>query len=149
MEKIKIFTLNKGLTKFFIIFGIVSFVLGICLLIYSFINGFKTAFLGGDWSYVIFTIEGILFFFIGYSNSIYGKYYIEWNDEELKYLLPKNKLVEIIKISDIKAIEINPFEIQIQLPESNKILNLENIRFKELKRIKIKFDEIKRIINPR
>ena len=149
MERIKIFTINKGLTKFFIISGIVSFVFGIGLLTYSFINGFKTAFQGGDWSYVIFTIEGILFFFIGYSNLIYEKYFIEWNDEELKYLLPKNKSAETIKISDIEAIEIKLFEIKLQLPGSNKTLNLENVRFKELKSIKIKFEEIKRTTNQR
>ncbi|HEY5592160.1 MAG TPA: hypothetical protein VIK55_14240 [Paludibacter sp.] len=149
MERIKIFTINKGLTKFFIISGIVCFVSGISLLTYSLINGFKIEFIGGDWSYVIFTIEGILFFLLGYSNLIYGKYFIEWNDEELKYLLPKNKHAETIKISDIEAIEIKLFEISIQLPGSNKKLNLENVRFKELKSIKTKFEEIKRATNLR
>ena len=48
-----------------------------------------------------------------------------------------------------EAIEIKLFEIKLQLPGSNKTLNLENVRFKELKSIKIKFEEIKRTTNQR
>jgi methyl coenzyme M reductase subunit D len=61
----------------------------------------------------------------------------------LRYLLPPNKVSETIKLSEIRNIEIKLSEIHLQLSEGNITLNLENFHFKELRRIKEKFEEIK------
>jgi hypothetical protein len=143
MERIRIFRMPKGLNRFFIIAGFLSIVFGMILFLHSLQIGFRTAFWGGDWNNVIFILQGIFFFFVGYSNIRYEKYFIEWDDIELRYLLPPNKVAEIIKISDIRTIEIKFIEIRLQLPEGTKTLNLENFHFKELKRIKERFEEIK------
>jgi hypothetical protein len=46
MERIKIFKLQKGLNKFLLIGGLLSFVLGMILFLHSLQIGFRTAFLG-------------------------------------------------------------------------------------------------------
>jgi len=143
MERIKIFKLQKGLNKFFLIGGLLSFVLGMILFLHSLQIGFRTAFLGGDWNNFIFILQGILFFFVGYSNIRYQKYFIEWNDIAFRYLLPQNKVSETIKLSEIRNIEIKLSEIHLQLSEGNITLNLKKFHFSELRRIKEKFEEIK------
>jgi hypothetical protein len=115
----------------------------VILFIHSLIIGFRTEFLGGDWENVIFIVQGIMFFFLGYSNIRYQKDFIEWDDIELRYLLSPNKVAEIIKISDIRTIDIKFTEIRLQLREGTKTLNLEKFHFKELRRIMEKFEEIK------
>ena len=144
MERIQIYTRQKGFELFFKVSGILFFVLGLTGLIISYKEGFKTAFIGGNLNYYIFTIQGLMFFFMGHSYKRNEKYFIEWNDTELRYLLPKNKSVEIINLSEIREISIKIFEVCLRLPENEKILNLENIQFKELRKIKEKFEEIKR-----
>jgi len=143
MEKIKIFSMQNGWNRFLLITGILSFLLGMILFLHSLQIGFRTAFWGGDWNNVIFILQGIIFFFIGYSNIRNQKYFIEWNDLELRYLLPPNKVAETLHLSEIRNIEIKLSEIRLQLPEGIKSLNLKNFHFNELKRIKEKFEEIK------
>lgn len=142
MERIKVFKTKKGFIKTLIIMGIIFFLIGISLLTYSLITGFKTEFVGGDWNYVMYLSQGILFILMGYQILKDDKYFIEWNDEELRYLLPKNNYTISIKLSEIKAIEIQLFEIKILLPEGDKLMNLENVGFKNLRKIKEKLEEI-------
>jgi len=148
MERIQIFKRLKGLL-FFMIFGLISFLFGMTMLISSLKFGFKTEFLGGDWNYVFYTLQGIIFFTLGHSSKKYEKYFIEWDNKELKYFLPKNKTEEIVVISDIKGLSINLYEIKILLPEAEKTLSLENVQYKELRRIKEKFEEIRLNIEKR
>lgn len=143
MERIDIIKVNKGFVKFFIISGLLFFVFGMVFLIYSLLNDFRTDFPGGDWNYIIYTIQGLLFFFIGYSMSKNKKYFIEWDNEELRYLLPKNKFPETIRLAEIQSIEVKLHEIKIVLPKSEKHLILKDMGFNELKRIKEKFEELK------
>jgi hypothetical protein len=102
LERIKIFSIQSRWNRFFLIGGLLTFVLGMIIFLNSLQIGFRTAFLGGDWNNFIFILQGILFFFVGYSNIRYQKYFIEWNDIELRYLLPPNKVSETIKLSEIR-----------------------------------------------
>ncbi len=144
MERIKVFEMKKGFIQSFIGFGILFFLFGMSLLIYSMIDGFKTEFLGGFWNHIIYLSQGMVFIFIGYSILKREKYYIEWNDEELRYLLPNNNFTVTIKLSEIKEVEIQLFEIKISVHESDKLMNLENVGFKDLRKIKGKLEEIKK-----
>jgi len=124
MERIQIYKTQKGYALFFTIFGLISFGFGITMLFSSLKNGFKTEFLGGDWNYVIYTIQGFLFFIIGHSYKKYEKYFIEWDEKELRYFLPKNKSIETIILSEIKAISIKLFQM---LPNQALLRNIANL----------------------
>jgi len=142
MERIRVFKVHKGFAGFFISFGTIFTLLGILLLIKSFIDGFNVKFPSGDWNSVMFTIQGLLFILMGYSNLKNKKYFIEWDDKELRYYLPDTKVIETLQFSEIESVIIKLFEIELKLIDSVKIINLENLEFEDLRRVKKKFEEI-------
>lgn len=140
MTRINVFKTSTKLSKFFIVFGAVFATLGIALLIKAIINGFDTRFPEGNWNSVLFTFQGLLFILMGVGNLSVRKYYIEWDENKLKFLLPDTKKVEIIQLSDIKSVSIRLFEIELKLPDKNRTLDLSNLQFEDLKKIKEKFE---------
>jgi hypothetical protein len=91
----------------------------------------------------MFTIQGILFILIGGSYLKSRKYFIEWDEKELRFLLPDNKGVETIKIDEIQSVSIKLFEIELKLKNGTRTLNLENLQFEDIKKIKEKFEPLK------
>jgi len=144
MTRINVFKTSTFLSKFFIVFGGIFSLAGILLLLNALINGFNTKFPSGDWNSVIFTFQGVLFIIMGLGNLYSRRYYIEWDDKELKFLLPDTKKTETIKLGDIISITIKLFEIELILPDKTRTLDLSNLQFEDLKLIKEKFDDIKR-----
>lgn len=96
-----------------------------------------------DWNVIAFTLQGILFILLGYLNLRSEKYFIEWDDNQLNYLLPNSSKVATISFSEIRSITIKLFEIHLELEESNKIINLDNLQFQHIKALKQKFEQIK------
>lgn len=146
MERIRVSRVYPGLSKFFIIFGSIFSILGFCLLIKSLISGFNVQFPSGDWNSVTFTIQGLLFILLGYSNLKSGKYFIEWDDNELRFLLPDTKKIESIKFDQIQSISIRLFAIELKLADCTRTINLDNLQFEDLRKVKEKFEHISRII---
>jgi hypothetical protein len=142
MERIRVFKVYPGLAKFFMIFGIIFFILGFLLLIRSLFAGFNTKFPSGDWNSVTFTIQGILFTLLGYSNIKSGKYFIEWDENELRFFLPGTKNTDVIKIDQIQTVRIGLYEIEIKLSDCTRKLNLDNLQFEDLRKVKEKFELI-------
>jgi hypothetical protein len=69
------------------------------------------------------------------------KYFIEWDEKELRFLLPDNKRVEAIKIDEIESVRIKLFEIELKMKIGVRTLNLENLQFEDIKKIKEKFEK--------
>ena len=147
MTRISVFKTSTFLSKFFIVFGIIFSTIGIILLIKALINGFNTKFPSGDWNSVLFTFQGLLFIIMGAGNLAVRKYYIEWNENEIRFLLPNTKKPETIKLVDIISVTIRLFEIELKLQDNIKILDLNNLQFEDLKKIKEKFENIKNKTN--
>lgn len=147
MTRINVFKTSTFLSKFFIVFGIIFSTIGIILLIKALINGFNTKFPSGDWNSVLFTFQGLLFIIMGAGNLAVRKYYIEWNENEIRFLLPNTKKPETIKLVDIISVTIRLFEIELKLQDNIKILDLNNLQFEDLKKIKEKFENIKNKTN--
>ena len=145
MTRINVFKTSTFLSKFFIVFGAFFTIIGILLLIKALINGFNTKFPSGDWNSVLFTFQGLLFIIMGTGNLSVRKYYIEWDDNELQFLLPDTKKLETIKLEDIISVTIRLFEIDLKLPDKTRTLDLSNLQFEDLKKIKEKFEDIKLI----
>ncbi|HOK61260.1 MAG: hypothetical protein WBJ36_07780 [Tenuifilum sp.] len=146
MERIQIYKKQKGLEIYVKIFGLLFILFGMTFLIKSLMNGDKTDFNQGDWNYLFYiiqVIQGAALFALGYSNKKNEKLFIEWDEKEMRYLLSKNKTIEKIKFEDIRKVTIQLYEIKIELPSTEKVLNLKNIQYNELKKIKEKFEELK------
>ena len=138
MERLKVYMVKKGLANFSIVFGILFLVVGLVLLIQTIKNKSSV-----DWNSITFSLEGILFIVLGYLNLRSGKYFIEWDENQINYSLPNNSSIETILFSEIRNVTIKLFEIQLKLEDSEKIINLENLQFQEIKSVKQKFEEIK------
>lgn len=144
MTRVKIYRFSKILSKVFIGFGIVILLLGIFTIIKSMTSEFNTEFLSGDWNAVLNIIQGIVFITLGTLNLTKGKYFIEWDDSQLRFLLPDTKQLEKIEFSEIKSVNIKLFEIELQLDNRKHTLDLNNLEDKDLKKIKDKFKSFKK-----
>ncbi len=143
IERHNVYNVKKRLSYFLIVFG------GVLLTInfLTWINTNLTESVFSNWNLLSFTLQGSIFIFIGYWNLRSEKYFIEWDNKKINYLLPKSKGVESITIAKIKCVTTNLFEIDIKLENSEKTINLDNVQFREIRKIKEKFEGIKMAIN--
>lgn len=141
MTRIKTFKSNRGLAIFLNVVGGLLVLAAIIMFVKE--RFLHTAPDIRPLTYILLFLQGVFLIVLASSNIRYGKYYIEWDGKTLKYYLPHNKNAEIIEISDITNITIGLFEIQIEVGDDLKILNLEHVDFEEIKSIKSKFDEIR------
>jgi hypothetical protein len=142
LERVNIYEIHQKSTKAFIAVGFVFFILGIAMLIsYS---DFDSQFPSNDWNSIIYMGQGIIFILIGIYNLKYKKYFIEWDDNKIRYFLKADKKINCIEISNIKAVEIKINKVFIQTYDNPKAieLNFEQIEYKKLKKIKGKFEAL-------
>ena len=130
------------MVRFFIIFGGLFAISGIFLLIKAFNNGFNTNFQNGDWNSVLFTFLGIIFIIRGVEDLYVKKYYIEWDDNELRLLLPDNKILETIILADINYVNIKLFKIELKIKDKSRSIKLSNLRYKDQSKFKEKLENI-------
>jgi hypothetical protein len=142
MTRIRVFRSYSLIFRFFLIFGSINALLGLFMLIRGVKNGFNTIFPSDDWNGVIFLAEGLLFIIMGAINLANNKYYIEWDENELRLLMPDTKKPETIKFNEIKSVDIMLFEIQLKLKDRLRNLELNTLRPVDLQRIKKRFEEI-------
>lgn len=79
-------------------------------------------------SYILLLWQGILGIFLARNNLKNLKYFVSWDDNEIQYLLLKNKEIQIIKIQDIQSVEKPNQEFRIVL-KNNEIKNFSFIYF--------------------
>jgi len=139
MEKIKVFKGSPAFGKFYIIAGCLFALLGLIVTVKNLTDGFDPQFRTGDWSFILFTFQGILFLIMGWSFVNSRKYFIQWDENELNYLLPDTKKIRTIRLNDIQSVNIKLFEIVVDLKEGRETISLENLEFEDIKKIKEKF----------
>jgi len=147
MERIKVFKGKEWLAKFFLVFGILYTLIALGLLIKYTIAGFDFNFPSGDWSFLLFFLQGILFVIMGYASLKSKKYFIEWDDKEMRFLLPGSKVVDSVIIDDIKSVNIKLFEIELELNNGPKKINLENLEFEDIRKIKGKVEKLQTVLS--
>lgn len=137
MVRLKIYKVKKSIAKLLIGFGSIILVAGLIIVIKTVADDTTP-----EWSAIVFILQGILFLTLGYLHYTSDKYFIEWDDTHLNYLLPGSGKIETIQFPEIKSITINLFEIQLQIGNSEKTINLGNLQFEEIKALKQKFEEL-------
>ena len=141
MEKVQLFKFNKisfrfllGAAIFFLLFGIGDFVIAI-------IDGFKFESLG-DWRPVIFIFQGIIYCLWARDIRRRTRFFIECDDKEFKYLIPKSKSIKCIAIADMEKLKMDGIEIYIQTKGVEHKIRLELIEWQELNRVKTLIKEL-------
>ena len=142
MTRINVFRTSKLFSRLFIILGCLFTIIGILLFIKSLSDGFDTRFPSGDWNSVTFIVQGLLFVAMGIGNLMVKKYFIEWDEIELRFLLPNSKKIEVINLTDIISVEIKLYEIQLNLQDRVRTLDLNNLQFEDLRKIKEHFESL-------
>jgi hypothetical protein len=148
MEKIYICKTNKTTLRIFLIIGIVFILIALIGLSHAIIKGFRTELIGGDCLFIFNLIQGIVFVSLAYSIQLKKKYFIGWDENTIQYYLPGNNIHEIIRMTDVKDIELSLFEVKFKLDGQEKKLRLEEIEYKEMRKIKEKFENLKLSFNP-
>jgi len=142
MTRINVFKNPTAMVRFFIIFGGIFTISGIFLLIKAFNTGFNTNFQNGDWNSVLFTFLGVIFIIKGVEDLYVKKYYIEWDDNELRLLMPDNKILETIILSEINYVDIKLFKINLKVKDQTRTIKLSNLRYKDQSKFKEKLENI-------
>ncbi len=88
------------------------------------------------WMSGMIMLQGLFSLLLGYSRKKEKNLFIEWDEQEIRYLLLKDKSVQTIRVSEIKNIVQNASEIRFRLAESEKILLLEGIFYQDMKKVK-------------
>jgi hypothetical protein len=100
----------------------------------------------GDWNSVLNIVQGLLFVGLGVYNFRNKKYYIEWDKEELRFVLPDSKKLEKIKFSEIQSVNMKLFEIELHLsPNRKRTLDINNLRDEDLKKVKSEFKTLQKL----
>ncbi len=113
MEKIQLYKPKKVTIRFLLGGGVFFILFGAAHLIFALIKGFGFEFPGGDWMSIFFIIQGALFCISAYYKARRSRYFISLDTQELSYLLPKQKTVISIAISDIEQLKMDGIEIII------------------------------------
>lgn len=127
-----------------LVIGALLALLGGALLIIRWLGGEIQGF--SMFSSVAFLLQGALLSLLGWMNLRSGKYFVEWDQKEIRCYLPAMKRIETIEIEKITGVNVHLFEIQLNLGDEIRTINLENAQFKEIRKIKDKFEEIKRVV---
>ncbi len=142
MERIQLFKVKKNTVRFLLIGGVTSFLFGLGHLIFALIEGFRFEVPDGDVMSILFIIQGALFCVWAYSATRKSCYFISLDKQELSYLLPKQKIVVSLAISDIEQIKMNGIEISILVKAEETKLRLEYIEWQPLNRVKLLVEDL-------
>lgn len=148
MEKIYICKTKKTTLRVFLVIGIIFILISFIGLSHAIYEGFRTELLGGDWIFLFNLLQGIIFVSWSYSIQLKKKYFIGWDDSTIQYHLPENNIHETMYIADIRDIELSLFEVKFKFDGQEKRLKLEEIEYKDMRKIKEKFENIKFSYNP-
>jgi hypothetical protein len=143
MERIRVIRISSILTWTLLIIAVTNAVLGGIFLIKNI--SVETANEGskGIVNAIFMIIQGGIFIVWGLINLNNRKYYIEWDDTEIRLLLPDTKKPETIKFSDIQSVMVRLFEIELKLPEKVRLIDLNSLKSEDLKKVKEMFERIK------
>jgi hypothetical protein len=142
MERIRLYRISLFLSWTFIVLACLNAAVGIALLIKRTEQGHMTKDSIEILNPVFMILQGIVFLIWGIINLRKRKFYIEWDETELSLFLPDTKRIEKIKFSDIQSVNIRLFEIELKLPDKCRIIDLNNLEYEDLKKVKKKFEKI-------
>lgn len=99
---------------------------------------------GPLWFLAILAVTGIVVMIYGYRKAQENRFFIQWDDDKITWLLPGQTSEETLSIRNISDIEIKHFSAEITMQDNRTFkLNLENFLYKDLQKAKKKMEEVK------
>ncbi len=146
MERVYLYRTNRKFVRFFLIFSIIVLIISLFLLSRVAFFWLINQSVEFHWNYLTYALQSVAFILLAMSFLKKEKNFIEWNEKEINYLLPKSTEPVNVIIANIKGVEIGLNAVIITENNLQKIITLENAEYKDLKRIKNRFEEIKRAL---
>ena len=143
MERIPLYKYNKPLGYLFIGLGAVGLILSLIFFIKTVGSGAHLKWADGSITPLFQMFQSIALLIFGYFSIWNMRYYVEWNDELIRYRTRESKRVVTISIDKISAINIKVYKIEILADQLIHIIDLENCMYREITKIKMRFSEIK------
>ncbi|MBW6497761.1 MAG: hypothetical protein K0B09_05195 [Bacteroidales bacterium] len=142
MTHIPIYKFNYKTVKVFGWFGFIIFLTGLIFLIrYLTVPGSRESGLELPFL-VIVPGQGLLAINIALNSLKNRRYYIEWDDEQIRYWQPRGKEPEFINKTEVVSVEIKNLEVLIRLTDGEKKFNLKHLFFPERKQIREMFEAL-------
>lgn len=143
-EKIMLYpSINRKSLILFRVVSILFLVLGTAFFLRLVVLGLSFDAFGSRLNYVFLIVQGLVLYFLGFNITKQSRYYFAWDNNSISYLLPDSPNVERISISDIRGIEINLFDVILDVGNQKRKLRFENVGYSTLKKIKEKFESLK------
>lgn len=93
-------------------------------------------------------LEGAVIIFIGFQGLRNSKYFVAWTENEFNYLLPKNKQMETVPVSEIESIQFEKHIIKITLKNGEqKHFNLNYLFLPKRRQVSEYFESLNSQIN--
>ncbi len=147
MTFIRVSRHNKTAIRFFMGLGVVLFFLGLGLLVYAtwFAEEGKVTLYTGN--YIFLALQGVVAWVVGLYTIRNEKYFLEWNDEFIRWWLPRRKEIETLRIADIRSVRTDRNKIVVELENTQKNFNLNFFFYPERKMIADKFEGIRQFLS--
>jgi len=144
MERINFSRESKTLMYLLLTVGILSLTYALFRIFRSIMNG--AGLFSGHHHIIAFVgllaqiIFGFVFILLWYTNSKYRKYYIEWDDEKMRFRLPSKPQTHTIDLKNIKSAAITSGNLELWFrDDSMESIDLKGIDFEDLQMIKNTF----------
>jgi hypothetical protein len=144
MHRFKLFRFNPALHRWYIFLSIGIFAFGTGLFIYNITCNCSQHLINQHWISTLFILQGSVFFFTAHKYRNNNRYFVAVDEDEIRYLLPRQKREECIKFSDIRNIRVEQMHICLNTNNGTTIFQLDEMKAEELKRMKALFDDIKK-----
>lgn len=144
MTFIRVYKHNKTAMRIFMGLGAVLLLLGIGLFVYDtwFMEDEKDFWVKVN--YITLAFQGVVAWLVGFKTIRNEKYFVEWDDEIIRWWLPRHKEIETIKIEDILSVEKKDnLMINLGLKDAQKTFSLKFFFYPERKMIADKFEAIR------
>ncbi len=144
---IKVYRHNRTAIRFFLWLGAVLFFLGTGLFVYArwfAVEGKVTLFTA---NYITLAFQGVVAWWVGLYAIRNEKYFVEWDDEVIRWWLPRRKEIETLRIADIRSVRTDRNKIVVELENTQKEFNLNFFFYPERKMIADKFEGIRQSLS--
>jgi hypothetical protein len=136
---------NENSIKFFMILAVLLFLVGLVGLGFNLFLEERNFLDLPLWNSLSFITIGAINTFLLIKNLQNKRYYISWNEKAIIFLLPKQKVLELVIINDIKHIIISDRDIKLILNNGQqKRINLNFIYLPKREMVKTFFEYLKK-----
>jgi hypothetical protein len=144
MKRIQLQRFSRIKNRWFLILAIFSGLVGLVRIVLMINSGEVFGFTKNWLIPMGHLLQALVFYFIWLSNKQNQKYFIEWDEDMVRYRLAGDPVVFEFSFGEVKSLDIKLDKVNVILSDkSNRNINFSQLDYAELSQVKAKFEEIK------